>query len=258
MMTFGLELLTDRPLKPKKMLPWPGGWQSLVTGLMLVHPGARGGEAGHLGPGGAAIGALPEAEGGVLIAGSAEINDVAVVGVDGEPLAIAPATHVSADFERESGNGPCVALVGALEDGSVVGIPRIGVSADSGIDGASITGIDSDREDAGVSPVIPVDPVEQRQPSIAAIGAAVEAANIGSRVHQVLHAGVIHDAGDEPASDDPNVVPGIRGLPNGAGRQERHTRDGEDQRNGPKKRQNRLTHDSHARSPLHEAGGGAW
>src|SRR2546421_9293028 len=82
MMTFGLELLTDRPLKPKKMLPWPGGWQSLVTGLMLVQTAV----------------------------------------------------------------------------------------------------------------LIPVNPVEQRQPSIAAIGAAVEPTDIGSRVHQVLHAGVIHDA----------------------------------------------------------------
>src|SRR5258708_5464183 len=36
MTTFGLDLLTERPLKPKKMLPEPRGMQSFVTGVMLV------------------------------------------------------------------------------------------------------------------------------------------------------------------------------------------------------------------------------
>ena len=37
MMTFGLDLLIERPLKPKKIFPDPGGWQSLTNGLTFVH-----------------------------------------------------------------------------------------------------------------------------------------------------------------------------------------------------------------------------
>src|SRR5205823_46480 len=89
----------------------------------IVLPVANRGEARHLRPGAATIGALPKAERGIGVTRSTEIDDVAVVGIRGKALAIAATGHVTANLERERGSRPRVALVGALQDSSVIRVP---------------------------------------------------------------------------------------------------------------------------------------
>src|SRR5207244_5702023 len=89
----------------------------------IILPIANRSEARNLGPGSAAIGALPQAERGIGISRGSEIDDVAVVRVHRQALAIAATGHVAANLERERGSRPRVALVGALQDSSVIRVP---------------------------------------------------------------------------------------------------------------------------------------
>src|SRR5690606_32948213 len=84
---------------------------ALDVTVVLAVPGPvvpRVGEAGHLGPGGAVVGALPQP----VAAGRAEVEDAVLVGVDREALAHAPPGHVAAELERQRARLPGLAAVG--------------------------------------------------------------------------------------------------------------------------------------------------
>lgn len=73
-----------------------------------------------LGESRASVGGLPQA----VAAPGTEIQDLGVLGVDGETLARSAAGHVSADLEGERGDLPGLALVRAAGNGAVVGVPE--------------------------------------------------------------------------------------------------------------------------------------
>lgn len=77
------------------------------------------GERADLGPGDTSIGTLPKA----IAASRPEVENVGVLGVDGESLASAPTRHVASNLEGEICRGPCVSSILGSDDRSRVRVP---------------------------------------------------------------------------------------------------------------------------------------
>lgn len=190
--------------------------------------GAHGLEGGHPGEGRAAVGGLPQA----VAAPGAKVDDVRVLGVDGEALARPAAGHVAADLEGERGDLPCLAPVGAAGNGAVVGVPEtgqhafsmlhsqvhggqgtvpvVGVHAGRDVHLVCVGRIKGQRVDAPSVPVVVVGEaigVGHGRPGVVVVE-AVETANVGAGKSDTLLGGVELDRRDEPAA-----APGVDVLP---------------------------------------------
>ena len=92
---------------------------------------ADGRERRHLGEGDTAVCALVK----TVAAASTKVDDLGVLGIDSKSLAHATTGHVASNLEGKFSDGPCVALVRAANDGSIVGVPS----------GALLTHVDGDE-----------------------------------------------------------------------------------------------------------------
>ena len=165
--------------------------------------GGGAGKSGEVGPGVSGVDAFPEA-----VAGGAEKEDVAVVGIDLEAFAGAAAIFVSAEFEGEVGAAPGLALVGGIEDGGVFG-PGGGVLSDRFVDVVGVGGVGGEGEDAGELGIVAAEGVVERDPGGRGVVPAVGAADIGAGVDQILLGGGEFDAVDETAAGDWGVGPSV-------------------------------------------------
>ena len=89
------------------------------------------------------------------------------------------------------------------------GIPRVRVRAGEHVEPIGIDGVGREAVDAGEAPVVPADPVEQRDPAAGARVPAVGAADVGAGVDEVGLGRIEDDAGHVAAADDLDVAPGV-------------------------------------------------
>src|SRR5262245_23775542 len=163
-------------------------------------------KAGDSGPGRAEVRAPPEA----VAASGAEIEDAVAIGVNRKALAHRAARHVAAYFERQIRTLKTIAPVGGAKDRPVLTRKFVGVSPGEDIKAVGVYRIGGEAVDARQVPIVEADPIEQRNPAAPALVPSVRAADVGTRVDQVLFGGVEDDARDKASSAaDGDVSPCI-------------------------------------------------
>lgn len=171
-----------------------------------LHVVAGVGETGDLAPRDGAIGAFPEA----VAVGSGVIKDVVVVGIVLKTLAGAATGHVGADLERHGRLRPRSALIGGSEHHAVGRIPRVGVHAGGDDD---LVGVERRSGDAGAAeqmPVIPANPVHERDPRAGGLIPTIRAADVGACVDDIRGSLTEYDGGNITTAADLNILPGSR------------------------------------------------
>jgi hypothetical protein len=163
------------------------------------------GEALHLAPLRTGIVAAPQAVGA-----RAEHQHAAVVGIDGQALAIAAPLFVAAELERQRRPLEGSATIGRAQDRAV--LPTlVQVGADGQVETIGIGRIHGQAFDAEAPAVVVPHPVHQRLPATLARQPAVGATDVGARVQQPLLVRMEHQAADETATADRDIAPVVVG-----------------------------------------------
>ena len=159
--------------------------------------------AAQLAPAGASIAAAPH-----TIGTGAKQQHLAIIGVDGKPLAIGPAQFVAAQLEWQLGTLEAAALVVRAQDGAIAAA-CMQVSTHRQIQSARVGWIHRHAFHAEAALVLCAHPIQQRLPALLCRIPTVGAADIGARVLQPRLLRVEHQAGNKATAADGDVVPGV-------------------------------------------------
>ena len=138
----------------------------------------------------------------------AQIEDGAVIRIDGQPFPVAAAVFIAAKLEGHVGVLKGLAAVAGTQYGAIRR-GGIGIGAAGKIHAIGIGRVDGDAFDAHPVEVFVRHPVEQRFPAMGEIVPAVSAADIGAGVAHALGGRVEDDAVHEPAAHHLHALPGV-------------------------------------------------
>ena len=163
-------------------------------------------EAGNAGPGLRAVGRTPEP-----VVARAEIQNLAIAGIDGEPFAVAASVLVAAEFERHIGALKVARLVVGTQD-RAIGRIRVGICAERQVHAFGSVRIERDRLNAHQVQILVRREIENRRPAVRCGIAFVRSAHVGPGVTQVGRRGMEDDSIHKASADDLHVLPGVMGL----------------------------------------------
>ena len=167
-----------------------------AVGRVAVH-----GKGSDLIPGGGGVRAFPEPA-----ATRPEVERTRKIGIDGEPLTDRTPVDVAAHRNGDGVRRPGVPRVGRAQDDAVAAGQ---VFAGGHVDDAGLHRVRRDALDSLEVRLIAPDPVGDRRPLAGGRVPAVGASDVGASVNEAALQGTEDDAGDEAASQDGDVLPGI-------------------------------------------------